>query len=185
MPGTIPDVGPNSLTNPSSNIAISEISTRYEFDRVIGDLFWPISHNDQADATVMKRKREAEEIEKVIISHVPVAMISSQATSVTDSSIGLHSAQNSRSTSISELPVPELDDDISTDDFTSDYLSTWTASVAEPEGRILESHDEIAASHFDAVSIYSPSHHHYPAPPVAYRIEEPFGDDETLEEETM
>ncbi|KAI0382846.1 S-adenosyl-L-methionine-dependent methyltransferase [Hypomontagnella monticulosa] len=133
----------------------------------------------------MKRKRPAEETGKVLLSHAPAAMISSQATSVTDSSIGLHSAQNSRSTSVSELPVPELDDDISTDDFTSDYLSTWTASVAEPEGRILESNDEIAASHFDAVSIYSPSHHHYPAPPVAYRIEHPFEDDETLEEETI
>ncbi|KAI1393582.1 S-adenosyl-L-methionine-dependent methyltransferase [Hypoxylon trugodes] len=106
----------------------------------------------------------------------------SQATSVTDSSVGPVSSENRRSVGISELPVPELDNDISTEDYSSDYLSSWTASAVEPESRILGPHDELATSHADTASIYSPSH--YPTVSRAYRIELPF-DDDTPEEETL
>ncbi|KAI1396163.1 S-adenosyl-L-methionine-dependent methyltransferase [Hypoxylon fuscum] len=105
----------------------------------------------------------------------------SQATSVTSSSIDRYSVANSGYTNeIPELSVPELDNDISTDDFTSDYLSTRTTSVLEAGHHILESHDEAEASHFDAVSVYSPTR--YPARSMVYRIEEPAEDEEALEE---
>lgn len=109
----------------------------------------------------------------------------SQATSVTDSSVGPHSVtDNARSVGISELAVPELDSNVSTEDFSSDYLSAWTASGLEPDSRIVESHEEIATSNLDAASVYSPNH--YPAPPLAYRIEEPYEiDEDTLEDDTL
>ncbi|OTA99188.1 hypothetical protein M426DRAFT_325383 [Hypoxylon sp. CI-4A] len=109
----------------------------------------------------------------------------SQATSATGSSIGPHSTDNrrSRSTNISDLPVPELDGDISTDDFTSDYLSTWTASAPGPESRIIGVHEEIATSHVDSSSLYS--HSHYRAHSLAYRIEEPYDDDDRVEGGTI
>ncbi|KAI1104243.1 S-adenosyl-L-methionine-dependent methyltransferase [Jackrogersella minutella] len=108
----------------------------------------------------------------------------SQATSVTDSSVGPLSTENGHSVGLSELPVPELETDISTEDFSSDYLSAWTASGLDPENRILGPNDEIATSNLDAGSVYSPSH--YPAPSMVYRIEEPFetGED-ALEVDTL
>ncbi|KAI1771363.1 S-adenosyl-L-methionine-dependent methyltransferase [Hypoxylon cercidicola] len=102
----------------------------------------------------------------------------SQATSVTDSSIGPYSTDTSGCTSdVLELPVPELDNDISTDDFTSDYLTSRTTSLLGPL-------DEVESSHFDAVSVYSPSRRPV-HPHMVYRIEEPIEDDDFLEEATV
>ncbi|KAL7626830.1 tethering complex subunit [Parahypoxylon ruwenzoriense] len=106
----------------------------------------------------------------------------SQATSVTDSSIGRHSIGDGDCLQeIPELPVPELDNDISTDEFTSDCLSTGTTSVLEFNNRFLGLDDEIEASHFDAVSVYSPGRYLAPsiAPSIAaYRADRSFDEEE-------
>ncbi|KAI0131734.1 S-adenosyl-L-methionine-dependent methyltransferase [Hypoxylon sp. NC0597] len=131
----------------------------------------------------MKRKRGKKGEGQAGVSDAPATIMPSQATSVTDSSVGPHSTENGYSVAASELPVPELDNSVTTEDFSSDYLSAWTTSGLEPESRILEPNDEIATSNLDAASIYSPSH--YPAPPLAYRVERPFEDEDTLDDETI
>lgn len=125
----------------------------------------------------MKRRKGTREIRRARVSDAPATIMPSQATSVTDSSIGRYSTDTGGCTnSIPELSLPELDNDISTDDFTSDYLSTRTTSILEPP-------DEIESSHFDAVSVYSPGRHPIHTHMV-YRIEEPI-EDEDLEEATV
>ncbi|KAI0552913.1 hypothetical protein F4679DRAFT_29072 [Xylaria curta] len=66
---------------------------------------------------------------------------------------------------ISESAVPELDADVSTtDDVTSDYLSTRTRSVLGP---ILDHDDGYGSNAFDTTSIYTPSH--FPTISITYR----------------
>lgn len=62
---------------------------------------------------------------------------------------------------LSEPAVPELDNDVSTEDFTSDYLSTRATSILGLEHRFVDPDDVAAALSFDAASVYSPTH--YPA----------------------
>ncbi|CAJ2510143.1 Uu.00g060430.m01.CDS01 [Anthostomella pinea] len=96
--------------------------------------------------------------------------MASLATSMTGSSYDEHSAAFSDVThAASESPVPELDNDVSTDDRTSDYLSTRTTSLFGP---VLEPEDDFGPMPLDAVSMYSPSH--YPAVSTTYRTERPF-----------
>lgn len=126
----------------------------------------------------MKRRKGTRETGKVRVSDAPATIMPSQATSVTDSSFGRYSTDTGGcTTDVLELSVPELDNDISTDDFTSDYLSTRTTSLLGPP-------DETEPSHFDAVSVYSPGRHPVHTHMV-YRIEEPIEDEELLEEATM
>ncbi|KAI1484120.1 S-adenosyl-L-methionine-dependent methyltransferase [Daldinia eschscholtzii] len=94
----------------------------------------------------------------------------SYGTSAASSSVGPPSTETGRSVVSSELPVPELDDDISTEDVTSDGLSAWTMSVVEQGGHVFEANDETRASQFDAASVYSPSHHPG-GRAVVYRVE--------------
>ncbi|KAI0202178.1 hypothetical protein F4808DRAFT_459181 [Astrocystis sublimbata] len=57
---------------------------------------------------------------------------------------------------VSESAVPELDADLSTtDDVTSDYLSSRTRSVLGP---LVDNDDGYGSNAFDTTSIYSPSH---------------------------
>ncbi|KAI2612533.1 S-adenosyl-L-methionine-dependent methyltransferase [Hypoxylon fragiforme] len=105
----------------------------------------------------------------------------SRTTSVTDSSIEPYSTENGGS--IGELPVPDLDDDVSTEDFTSDCLSSRTTSYADRDSRILEHADGVETNHLDALSIYSPTR--YLPQAVLYRIEYPYDDEDTMEEETL
>ncbi|KAI1637196.1 S-adenosyl-L-methionine-dependent methyltransferase [Biscogniauxia mediterranea] len=101
--------------------------------------------------------------------------MASHATSVTESSYDEPSATNSELIlDTSESAVPELDNDISTDEYTSDYLSTRTTSYLGPS---LGLDDGIGSIQFDTTSIYSPSH--YPSIQVPYRTERPF-DSETM-----
>lgn len=126
----------------------------------------------------MKRRKGTRETGKVRVSDAPATIMPSQATSVTDSSFGRYSTDTGGcTTDVLELSVPELDNDISTDDFTSDYLSTRTTSLLGPP-------DETEPSHFDAVSVYSPGRHPVHTHMV-YRIEEPIEDEELLEEATI
>ncbi|KAI0118834.1 hypothetical protein GGR51DRAFT_497838 [Nemania sp. FL0031] len=66
---------------------------------------------------------------------------------------------------VSESAVPELDTDLSTtDDVTSDYLSTRTRSVLGP---VIDHDDGYASNPFDTTSIYTPSH--FPTISITYR----------------
>ncbi|KAI1755378.1 hypothetical protein F4782DRAFT_488332 [Xylaria castorea] len=66
---------------------------------------------------------------------------------------------------VSESAVPELDADLSTtDDVTSDYLSTRTRSVLGP---IIDHDDGYGSNPFDTTSIYTPSH--FPTISITYR----------------
>ncbi|KAI0191457.1 S-adenosyl-L-methionine-dependent methyltransferase [Xylaria flabelliformis] len=66
---------------------------------------------------------------------------------------------------VSESAVPELDADVSTtDDVTSDYLSTRTRSVLGP---MLDHDDGYGSNAFDTTSIYTPSH--FPTISITYR----------------
>ncbi|KAI5863099.1 S-adenosyl-L-methionine-dependent methyltransferase [Durotheca rogersii] len=99
--------------------------------------------------------------------------MSSRATDVNDPSTHRHSTETTDcEQDIPELPVPELDNDVSTDDYTSDCLSTRTTSLIGLDNQLLEPDDDVGPGQFDAVSVYSPSR--YPAPSVAYRVERPF-----------
>ncbi|KAI0180029.1 S-adenosyl-L-methionine-dependent methyltransferase [Hypoxylon sp. FL1284] len=128
------------------------------------------------------RRKGRKETRKVKISDAPATVMPSQATSVTDSSLGRYSADTSGCTNdVPELSVPELDNDISTDDFTSDYLSTRTTSILG----VLEPSEEIeASSHFDAASVYSPSTRHPVHTHMVYRIEHHVDDEDFVDEAT-
>ncbi|KAI1500583.1 S-adenosyl-L-methionine-dependent methyltransferase [Biscogniauxia marginata] len=77
----------------------------------------------------------------------------------------------------SESGVPELDNDISTEDFTSDYLSIGTTSLLGPS---LVLDDGIGSTQFDAASIYSPSR--YPTVQPGLRTaDRSFEDSETID----
>ncbi|KAJ8132856.1 hypothetical protein O1611_g768 [Lasiodiplodia mahajangana] len=66
---------------------------------------------------------------------------------------------------VSESAVPELDTDLSTtDDVTSDYLSTRTRSVLGP---VIDHDDGYGSNPFDTTSIYTPSH--FPTISITYR----------------
>ncbi|KAI0390021.1 hypothetical protein F5Y17DRAFT_446430 [Xylariaceae sp. FL0594] len=82
---------------------------------------------------------------------------------------------------VSDAPVPELDHDLSTtDDVTSDYVSTRTRSVLGP---ILDQDDGYGSNTFDNTSIYTPSQH-FPTIPITYRsrsIDRSWEDAETVE----
>ncbi|KAI0526582.1 hypothetical protein F5B22DRAFT_633036 [Xylaria bambusicola] len=66
---------------------------------------------------------------------------------------------------VSESAVPELDPDLSTtDDVTSDYLSTRTRSVLGP---VIDQDDGFGSNPFDTTSIYTPSH--FPTISITYR----------------
>lgn len=80
--------------------------------------------------------------------------------------------------------MPELDDDISTEDVTSDGLSAWTMSVVEQSGHVFEANDETRASQFDAGSIYSPSHHPG-GRAVVYRVEHSVESEDSVEDGTV
>ncbi|KAI0019010.1 S-adenosyl-L-methionine-dependent methyltransferase [Xylariomycetidae sp. FL0641] len=102
--------------------------------------------------------------------------MSSKPPSLTDSSYDAESAHQSDGTrDVSESAVPELDHDNSTEDFTSDYLSTRTTSFMGPA---IELDDSLEHAAFDAVSRYSPSR--YPSVSMAYRTERPFQDEMTM-----
>ncbi|KAI0533532.1 hypothetical protein GGR58DRAFT_110007 [Xylaria digitata] len=79
---------------------------------------------------------------------------------------------------VSESAVPELDPDLSTtDDVTSDYLSTRTRSVLGP---VIDQDDGYAPNPFDTASIYTPSH--FPTISITYRsVERSWEDVETLD----
>ncbi|KAI1355618.1 hypothetical protein F5Y01DRAFT_148955 [Xylaria sp. FL0043] len=66
---------------------------------------------------------------------------------------------------VSESAVPELDTDLSTtDDLTSEYLSTRTRSVLGP---VIDHDDGFGSNPFDTTSIYTPSH--FPTISITYR----------------
>jgi SAM-dependent methyltransferase len=66
---------------------------------------------------------------------------------------------------VSESAVPELDTDLSTtDDVTSDYLSTRTRSVLGP---VIDHDDGFGSNPFDTASIYTPSH--FPTVSITYQ----------------
>ena len=78
---------------------------------------------------------------------------------------------------VSESAVPELDPDLSTtDDVTSDYLSTRTRSIL---GAVIDQDDGFGSNPFDTTSIYTPSH--FPTISITYRsVDRPWEDAETL-----
>ncbi|KAI0480649.1 S-adenosyl-L-methionine-dependent methyltransferase [Xylariaceae sp. FL0804] len=108
----------------------------------------------------------------------------SQSASIADSS-----SHDSYSAPVCDVPIgdavhdnpgsslPELDNDVSTEDFTSDYPSTRTTSLLGPA---LGPDDNYETIPYDIPPLYSPSH--YPSVPVPYRTERPYDDEE---EETI
>ncbi|KAI1326413.1 S-adenosyl-L-methionine-dependent methyltransferase [Xylariaceae sp. FL0255] len=78
---------------------------------------------------------------------------------------------------VSESAVPELDPDLSTtDDVTSDYFSTRTGSILSPT----MDHEGFDPSHFDATSIYAPSH--FPTVSIRYASRDrSWEDEETMD----
>ncbi|KAI1176290.1 hypothetical protein F4777DRAFT_547067 [Nemania sp. FL0916] len=78
---------------------------------------------------------------------------------------------------VSESAVPELDTDVSTtDDLTSDYLSTRTRSVLGP---VIDQDDGYATNSFGTPSIYTPNH--FPTISITYRsVERSREDAETV-----
>ncbi|RWA12084.1 hypothetical protein EKO27_g3037 [Xylaria grammica] len=78
---------------------------------------------------------------------------------------------------VSESAVPELDPDLSTtDDVTSDYLSSRTRSVLGP---VIDQDDGYGSPPFDTTSIYTPSH--FPTISITYRsVDRSWEDAETL-----
>ncbi|KAI0869801.1 hypothetical protein GGS24DRAFT_477617 [Hypoxylon argillaceum] len=92
-----------------------------------------------------------------------------------------NSFSDDRSTStrpVSESAVPELDTDLSTtDDVTSDYLSTRTRSVLGP---VIDHDDGYGSNPFDTTSIYTPSH--FPTISITYRsVDRSWEDAETAD----
>ncbi|KAI0416251.1 hypothetical protein F5X98DRAFT_344607 [Xylaria grammica] len=79
---------------------------------------------------------------------------------------------------VSESAVPELDPDLSTtDDVTSDYLSSRTRSVLGP---VIDQDDGYGSPPFDTTSIYTPSH--FPTISITYRsVDRSWEDAETLD----
>ncbi|KAI1423784.1 hypothetical protein F5Y12DRAFT_506285 [Xylaria sp. FL1777] len=79
---------------------------------------------------------------------------------------------------VSESAVPELDPDLSTtDDLTSEYLSTRTRSVLGP---VIDQDDGYGSNAFDTTSIYTPSH--FPTISLTYRsVDRSWEDAETLD----
>ncbi|KAI1074677.1 S-adenosyl-L-methionine-dependent methyltransferase [Whalleya microplaca] len=121
----------------------------------------------------------SEELGNLIVSAAPPTTMRSQATSATGSSFdGFSHSNGDFARDFGELPVPELDNDVSTEDFTSDYLSARTSYLG-PE-RIFEPDDEHGSGgHLDVVSIYSPTRYRVISP--QYRTERPFDDGETMD----
>ncbi|KAI1824783.1 hypothetical protein F4861DRAFT_504166 [Xylaria intraflava] len=82
---------------------------------------------------------------------------------------------------ISEPGLPELDPDISTtDDLTSDYLSSRTRSVLGP---IIDHDDGYGPDTFDSASIYAPSH--FPTVSITYRSVDRSWEDEEIVDSTQ
>ncbi|KAI0402599.1 hypothetical protein F4802DRAFT_575014 [Xylaria palmicola] len=79
---------------------------------------------------------------------------------------------------VSESAVPELDTDLSTtDEVTSDYMSTRTRSILGP---VIDHDDGYGSNPFDTASIYTPSH--FPTFSITYRsVERPWEDAETVD----
>ncbi|KAI1335744.1 hypothetical protein F5Y15DRAFT_408988 [Xylariaceae sp. FL0016] len=107
--------------------------------------------------------------------------MASGTASVTDSSRASCSAathsESNLAQEVSESGVPELDNDLSTDDQTSEYLSTRTTSYM-PSLEVDDVDDVYGSIHMDTTSIYSPSH--YPSISAPYRVERPW-EEETLD----
>ncbi|GAP86434.1 putative methyltransferase domain-containing protein [Rosellinia necatrix] len=77
----------------------------------------------------------------------------------------------------SESAVPELDTDVSTsDDVTSEYLSTRTRSVLGP---VIDQDDGYSSIPYDNASIYAPSH--FPTHSITYRSVDRWEDAETID----
>ncbi|KAH9906372.1 S-adenosyl-L-methionine-dependent methyltransferase [Xylariomycetidae sp. FL2044] len=105
------------------------------------------------------------------------SIVSSQPTSVVGSSVGSRSvSQSDTGHEPSEPSVPELDNDVSTDDFTSDYLTT--ESTTEPEHHQMLNPSQYGASPPDVVSVFSPTRQR--AASIPYRSERSFGDEGTI-----
>ncbi|KAI0476754.1 hypothetical protein F4859DRAFT_61041 [Xylaria cf. heliscus] len=96
----------------------------------------------------------------------------------THSSNSLSDAFSASTRPISESAVPELDADLSTtDEVTSDYLSTRTRSVLGP---VIDHDDGYGSNPFDTTSIYTPSH--FPTISITYRsVDRSWEDAETVD----
>ncbi|KAI3336750.1 S-adenosyl-L-methionine-dependent methyltransferase [Xylariaceae sp. AK1471] len=97
----------------------------------------------------------------------------------THSSNSFSDSSSASTRPVSESAVPELDPDVSTtDDLTSEYLSTRTRSVLGP---IIDQDDGYGSNPFvDTTSIYTPSH--FPTVSITYRsVDRSWEDAETLD----
>ncbi|KAI0011781.1 S-adenosyl-L-methionine-dependent methyltransferase [Xylariaceae sp. FL0662B] len=125
----------------------------------------------------MGGRKESEELGNLIASAAPPSTMPSQTTSLTNSSFdGFSNSNGDYAREIGELSVPELDNDISTEDVTSDYLSTRTSYLG-PE-RVFEPDDEPGVPHLDGVSIYPQTRYRIVSP--QYQLERPFDDGGTM-----
>jgi hypothetical protein len=131
-----------------------------------------------------KKKRSRKSSQARQTEQPPLTMPSLEPTSpsISHPSSAAISERDMFGQTLSEHPsLPELDRDMSTDDFASDYLSTADASllIVDDAPSLEADHDDFDESqdiHEDAISMFSPSH--YPTVPVAYRSETIYEDEE-------